>query len=105
MGAVCCRSQPIDFDGEVTLFHFRLLKVVGKGAFGKVCPTPLSWQPVLTITASGPDGPTQTDPGNVRTQVHQQNKGRKDEGGGEHYPGAKASREGQSPPLLPFRLN
>ena len=40
MGAVCCRSQPIDFDGEVTLFHFRLLKVVGKGAFGKVCPAP-----------------------------------------------------------------
>lgn len=36
MGAVCCRAQPIDFDGEVTLFHFRLLKVVGKGAFGKV---------------------------------------------------------------------
>ena len=46
MGAVCCRSQPIDFDGEVTLFHFRLLKVVGKGAFGKVCPT-LSRLPLL----------------------------------------------------------
>jgi hypothetical protein len=53
MGAVCCRAQacpdplnlfprsylclqPIDFDGEVTLFHFVLLRCVGKGAFGKV---------------------------------------------------------------------
>ncbi|KAK0479392.1 kinase-like domain-containing protein [Armillaria luteobubalina] len=36
MGGVCCRPQPIDFDGEVTLFHFVLLRCVGKGAFGKV---------------------------------------------------------------------
>jgi len=36
MGAVCCRAQPIDFDGEVNLFHFVLLRCVGKGAFGKV---------------------------------------------------------------------
>ncbi|KAF8817588.1 kinase-like protein [Phlegmacium glaucopus] len=36
MGAVCCRAQPIDFDGEVNLFHFLLLRCVGKGAFGKV---------------------------------------------------------------------
>ncbi|KAI0629219.1 kinase-like protein [Trametes polyzona] len=36
MGAVCCRPQPIDFDGEVNLFHFILLRCVGKGAFGKV---------------------------------------------------------------------
>ncbi|KAI0675467.1 kinase-like protein [Trametes maxima] len=36
MGAVCCRAQPIDFDGEVNLFHFILLRCVGKGAFGKV---------------------------------------------------------------------
>ena len=28
--------QPIDFDGEVNLFHFVLLRCVGKGAFGKV---------------------------------------------------------------------
>ena len=28
--------QPIDFDGEVNLFHFLLLRCVGKGAFGKV---------------------------------------------------------------------
>ncbi|KAI0331480.1 kinase-like protein [Cubamyces sp. BRFM 1775] len=36
MGVVCCRPQPIDFDGEVNLFHFILLRCVGKGAFGKV---------------------------------------------------------------------
>lgn len=36
MGAACCKPTPIDFDGEVTLFHFSLLRCVGKGAFGKV---------------------------------------------------------------------
>lgn len=28
--------QPVDFDGDVNLFHFVLLRCVGKGAFGKV---------------------------------------------------------------------
>ncbi|KIK93281.1 hypothetical protein PAXRUDRAFT_523829 [Paxillus rubicundulus Ve08.2h10] len=36
MGAVCCRTTPVDFDGDVNLFHFVLLRCVGKGAFGKV---------------------------------------------------------------------
>ncbi|KAL0574608.1 hypothetical protein V5O48_007358 [Marasmius crinis-equi] len=36
MGGVCCRPTPVDFDGEVNLFHFVLLRCVGKGAFGKV---------------------------------------------------------------------
>lgn len=36
MGAVCCRPQPVDFNAEVNLFHFVLLRCVGKGAFGKV---------------------------------------------------------------------
>ncbi|KAI6112777.1 kinase-like domain-containing protein [Pisolithus sp. B1] len=36
MGALCCRPQPVDFEGEVNLFHFILLRCVGKGAFGKV---------------------------------------------------------------------
>ncbi|KAG6852660.1 hypothetical protein C0991_010114 [Blastosporella zonata] len=36
MGAVCCRPTPIDFDGDINLFHFVLLRCVGKGAFGKV---------------------------------------------------------------------
>jgi len=37
MGAVCgCCSEPVDFDGEVNLYHFDLHRAVGKGAFGKV---------------------------------------------------------------------
>jgi len=36
MGALCCRQHPIDFDGDVNLFHFILSRCVGKGAFGKV---------------------------------------------------------------------
>lgn len=75
MGGVCCRPevrhaspsprpkarncmlnlfvnpvQPIDFDGEVNLFHFILLRSVGKGAFGKVrSPTAdPPWYPALT---------------------------------------------------------
>ncbi|EMD33910.1 hypothetical protein CERSUDRAFT_117440 [Gelatoporia subvermispora B] len=35
-GALCCCSQPINFDGEVDLYHFDLHRAVGKGAFGKV---------------------------------------------------------------------
>ena len=70
MGAVCCRSQPIDFDGDVTLFHFRLLKVVGKGAFGKVGPAPFPNLSSSTVMLPGPNGPAQTDPSNVRAQVH-----------------------------------
>ncbi|ORZ00897.1 kinase-like domain-containing protein [Syncephalastrum racemosum] len=36
MGAVCCRQDALDLDGEVDLSHFTLLRSVGKGAFGKV---------------------------------------------------------------------
>ncbi|KAI8067991.1 kinase-like domain-containing protein [Gongronella butleri] len=36
MGAVCCRESALDFDAEVDLSHFALLRSVGKGAFGKV---------------------------------------------------------------------
>ncbi|PPR00883.1 hypothetical protein CVT24_000368 [Panaeolus cyanescens] len=32
----CCFSEPVNFDGEVNLFHFDLHRAVGKGAFGKV---------------------------------------------------------------------
>lgn len=31
-------TQSIDFEGDPNLFHFYLLRSVGKGAFGKVCP-------------------------------------------------------------------
>ncbi|EIW69468.1 AGC/YANK protein kinase [Tremella mesenterica] len=36
MGAACCKPEAIDFEGDVNLFHFYLLRSVGKGAFGKV---------------------------------------------------------------------
>lgn len=42
--------QPIDFDGEVNLFHFVLLRCVGKGAFGKVSPEPTSRKISLVFT-------------------------------------------------------
>ncbi|PBK72732.1 kinase-like protein [Armillaria solidipes] len=32
----CCFSEPINFDGEVNLYHFDLHRAVGRGAFGKV---------------------------------------------------------------------
>ncbi|GJE99918.1 kinase-like protein [Phanerochaete sordida] len=35
-GVLCCCSEPVNFDGEVDLFHFDLHRAVGKGAFGKV---------------------------------------------------------------------
>ncbi|KAI8146835.1 kinase-like domain-containing protein [Fennellomyces sp. T-0311] len=37
MGAVCCKPEEVDFTQEdVELFHFYLIRVIGKGAFGKV---------------------------------------------------------------------
>lgn len=108
MGAVCCRPQPIDFDGEVTLFHFRLLKVVGKGAFGKVCPVLLFADRTRPHKSSlifpGPDGSTQANPGNLCAQIHQQNQGREDEGSRKHHPGTEASREGLVPTLTHHSL-
>ena len=52
----CCFSEPIDFDGEVNLYHFDLHRAVGKGAFGKVSDLPASDSPTtpLLIFRSGP---------------------------------------------------
>ncbi|KAJ1555147.1 hypothetical protein HK096_008240, partial [Nowakowskiella sp. JEL0078] len=36
MGGVCCKEEELDFNAEVELNHFTLLRSVGKGAFGKV---------------------------------------------------------------------
>ncbi|KAI8098838.1 AGC/YANK protein kinase [Halteromyces radiatus] len=36
MGAICCTPEELDFGKEVELAHFYLLRVIGKGAFGKV---------------------------------------------------------------------
>ncbi|KAI9203324.1 kinase-like domain-containing protein [Polychytrium aggregatum] len=36
MGGLLCKSEQIDFDDDVELYHFHLMNVIGKGAFGKV---------------------------------------------------------------------
>ncbi|KAI9362856.1 kinase-like domain-containing protein [Pilaira anomala] len=36
MGSSCCKHEEIDFTGPAELNHFYLLRVIGKGAFGKV---------------------------------------------------------------------
>lgn len=36
MGILCCKPDLIDYDGPVDLYHFNLLRAVGRGAFGKV---------------------------------------------------------------------
>lgn len=36
MKAIKLTGQSIDFEGDPNLFHFYLLRSVGKGAFGKV---------------------------------------------------------------------
>ncbi|GAA5810581.1 hypothetical protein MFLAVUS_004004 [Mucor flavus] len=36
MGALCCKQDEIDYSQGPELNHFQLLKIVGKGAFGKV---------------------------------------------------------------------
>ena len=44
---ICC-SEPVNFDGEVDLYHFDLHRAVGKGAFGKVRRLGLRTQLALT---------------------------------------------------------
>ena len=36
-GCLCKEKHPIDFDAPVNLDHFKILRSIGKGAFGKVC--------------------------------------------------------------------
>ncbi|KAL1920330.1 uncharacterized protein VTP21DRAFT_1476 [Calcarisporiella thermophila] len=36
MGGICCKEENIDFDDEVHLNHFNLMRSVGRGSFGKV---------------------------------------------------------------------
>lgn len=92
-------EQPIDFDGDVNLFHFVLLRCVGKGAFGKVrtyllsSRARISFQPSLFVFP-GPRRPAQADTRFVRTQVHQQIQMREDESGGEYYSGTQVAGGG-----------
>lgn len=56
MGAVfCCLTEPVDFDGEVNLFHFDLHRAVGKGAFGKVCVLSHRYN-MVNVLVSGQSG-------------------------------------------------
>ena len=71
-------TQQIDFDSPVDLWHFYLLRSVGKGAFGKVGRRDRTIMEGADIDAShriaiaGPRGPAQADKGAVCSQIHQQ---------------------------------
>ena len=83
----CCFSNPVDFDGEVTLYHFDLLRAVGKGAFGKVfislfIPLYCSLTPFLT----GARCPAQALKKDLRPQVHRQESLSSTEGCSQHHP-------------------
>ena len=51
-----CLSTPVDFEGEVNLYHFDLHRVVGKGAFGKVsiCPESSCILYICPVLSPGP---------------------------------------------------
>lgn len=96
-------SKVIDFDADVNLFHFMLLRCVGKGAFGKVPfseghPNLLTNQTLLPGSCRS----TQADTRLVRPQIHQQNKMRANEGRRQCHSGATLARGGVSgyPPFL-----
>jgi hypothetical protein len=55
----CAPSKNVDLTTEVTLYHFDLHRVVGKGAFGKVRhPTYCSLCSAAHALYSGPCRPT-----------------------------------------------
>lgn len=64
-------SQPVDFEGDVNLFHFVLLRCVGKGAFGKVLTTPPLFASHPTPSArsewSSTNKPTSSTPSSTST--------------------------------------
>lgn len=88
-------SKVIDFDADINLFHFMLLRCVGKGAFGKVPfseghPNLLTNQTLLP----GSRRSTQADTRLVRPQIYQQNKMRANEGRRQCHSGATLARGG-----------
>jgi len=99
-------SKVIDFDADVNLFHFMLLRCVGKGAFGKVPfaeghPNLLTYQSLLP----GSRRSTQADTRFVRPQIYQQNKMRANEGHRQCHSGATLARGGVfGSPLFPIHL-
>lgn len=65
----CCFSEPVDFDGEVTLFHFDLLRAIGRGAFGKVSALPSSCFHISHLLAGSSRG-AQTLKKVICTEIH-----------------------------------
>lgn len=102
MGALCCRPEAIDFEGEVNLFHFFLLRSVGKGAFGKVSSylsTPsvrVCIRRTLTTRNAGAGSTAQAIEAAICPQIYQQAEMRKDEGCSEYRAGAAVTRGGVS---------
>ena len=98
-GVCCCFSEPVDFDGEVNLYHFDLHRAVGKGAFGKVSDqiplTHLSCLPFILPT--GQSRRVQTNQKTLRSQVHRQGQMHQAEGCRQCHPGAQASGRGTQP--------
>ena len=96
----CCFSGPIDYEGEVTLYHFDLHRAVGRGAFGKVryllpgCPG-RGFNRLL-----GPRCRAQTDEEALCSQVRRQSALYAPKGRSKHYTGAQAPRGGACLPAL-----
>ena len=76
MGALCCCvSRPVDFDGEVNLYHFDLHRAVGKGAFGKVCELSTLGSPLFnSFSSPGKSGGAQTVKETLRPQIYRQSQ-------------------------------
>jgi hypothetical protein len=70
----CCFSEPVDFDGEVNLYHFDLHRAVGKGAFGKVCERLTSFALRLLTLLAGQSSRTQTHKEALRSQIHRESQ-------------------------------
>jgi hypothetical protein len=94
----------VDFDGPVDLYHFYLLRAVGKGAFGKVRVVQHKQTKVRhPASQQGRAGLRDADAllalaESLCAQVHQQGQVRQDAGGQQHHPGA-ASARGNGEPL------
>lgn len=78
--------QVIDFDGPVDLYHFYLLRAVGKGAFGKVRVVQHKQTKVSEHLGERedvlPDTPSSES---IRTQIHQQGEMHQDESSIQYY--------------------
>lgn len=90
-------QQKVDFDGPPNLYHFNLLRSIGKGAFGKVDRNSIPLLSFSTLSHFiGPDRSTQTDESSIRFKVHQQAEMHKDESCPKYNTRTEASGRGAS---------